>query len=125
MAKINNNKTKTITCFLAATLSTFPAILILLVPNTSVVVASHHPDGFNYKECLPDKEVCEYWLNLQEKLTMVFHKDLVYADKGRLYLYNENPNNYTTVVRNFILLTVILYIMSVGRDLLTVKMPYN
>ena len=78
------------------TVTTVATILILLIPITSSSI--HHPDGFIYKECLPEKEVCEYWLNIQEKLTMVFHKDLVYADKGRLYLYNEHPSNYTTEV---------------------------
>ncbi|XP_066915217.1 uncharacterized protein [Clytia hemisphaerica] len=29
---------------------------------------------------------------------MIFHKDLVYADNGRLYLYNEHPSNFSTVV---------------------------
>ena len=76
---------------------TAATILIHLLPIAS---PSRHPDGFTYKECLPDKETCEYWLNIQEKLTMIFHKDLVYADKGRLYLYNEHPSNYTTEVLN-------------------------
>ena len=63
-----------------------------------LVIGNRHPDGWKYKECLPTEEKCEFWLLIVEKLTMIFHKDLVYADGGKLYLYNEHPLNYTTEV---------------------------
>lgn len=60
-----------------------------------------HPDGLNYEECSPTKTTCEYWLVIQEKLTMIYEKNLVYAHKGKLYLYNEHHSNYTTRVSRF------------------------
>ena len=74
---------------------------LLLLGSWIVVYGMRHPDGFTYKTCLPSQTVCRYWLVIQEKLTMVFHGDLVYAEKGKLYLYNESPSNWTTEVRNF------------------------
>ena len=55
------------------------------------------PDNYKYDECAPDKEVCECWLSVKEKLTMISGKDLVYAHKGKLYKYNDT--NTTTAVR--------------------------
>jgi len=74
--------------------------ILLILTSVSVLLTSalRHPDGFSYKECLPEQAVCEYWLIINEELTMIFHGDLVYADKGRLYLYNEHPSNFTTLV---------------------------
>ena len=81
----------------------------LLLTGISNICAFHHPDGWNYKECPPEQETCEFWLYIQEKLTMIYHKDLVYADKGKLYLYNEHPSNYSTEVsKNSIILAKIL-----------------
>ena len=60
--------------------------------------ANLHPDGFNYKECPPDQKKCAFWLVIQEKLTMIYEKNLVYAHNGKLYLYNEHHSNYTTEV---------------------------
>ena len=73
-------------------------ISILLFLFISKTLSFRHEDGWDYKDCLPTQEKCEYWLIIQEKLTMIFHKDLVYAEKGKLYLYNESPSNYTTEV---------------------------
>ncbi|XP_057309635.1 uncharacterized protein LOC130647701 [Hydractinia symbiolongicarpus] len=65
-----------------------------------------HPDGLNYEECSPTKTTCEYWLVIQEKLTMIYEKNLVYAHKGKLYLYNEHHSNYTTRVPEDKVITV-------------------
>ena len=73
----------------------FPYLLFTGLP---CILSYHHPDGLNYKECPPGEEKCEFWLFIQEKLTMIYHKDLVYADKGKLYLYNEHPSNFSTEV---------------------------
>ena len=70
-------------------------VTLLLITTSSTL---RHPDGLTYKECVPTAKTCEFWLIIQEKLTMIFHKDLVYADKGKLYLYNEHPSNFTTQV---------------------------
>ena len=72
------------------------AVFVCLFSST---LSMRHPDGWKYKECLPTEEVCEFWLLIHEQLTMIFHKDLVYAEGGRLYLYNEHPSNFTTEVR--------------------------
>ncbi|XP_065673687.1 uncharacterized protein LOC105843944 isoform X3 [Hydra vulgaris] len=73
-------------------------ILLFKLFYISDVISYRHEDGWDYKECLPVQEKCEYWLVIQEKLTMIFHKDLVYAENGKLYLYNESPSNFTTEV---------------------------
>lgn len=75
-------------------------MLLILVLQSQLVLISAilHPDGFNYEECPPSKTSCEYWLVIQEKLTMIFEKNLVYAHKGRLFLYNEHHTNFTTHV---------------------------
>lgn len=57
-----------------------------------------------YKECHPDKKICEYWLVVKEKLTMIYNKDLVYAADGKLYKYDEHPSNYTTEVGHLVFL---------------------
>ncbi|XP_065652013.1 uncharacterized protein LOC100198324 [Hydra vulgaris] len=61
-------------------------------------LAKLHPDGFNYEECPPNQTKCAFWLVIQEKLTMIYEKNLVYAHNGKLYLYNEHHSNYTTDV---------------------------
>lgn len=80
--------------------------LLVIIATLVPVFSTRHPDGFEYKECLPTQSECEYWLMIQEKLTMIFHKDLVYADQGRLYLYNEHPSNYSTEVSIFYFLSI-------------------
>lgn len=72
--------------------------LYIFVTFFSLVWSTRHPDGTKYTECSPTEIRCEFWLVIREALTMIFHKDLVYADKGNLYLYNEHPGNYTTEV---------------------------
>lgn len=49
-------------------------------------------------ECPPTNETCEYWFHVKEKLTMIYHKDLVYPHGGKLYKYDESPTNATTAV---------------------------
>ena len=56
------------------------------------------PENYKYDECAPGKDVCEYWLSVKEKLTMISGKALVYAHKGKLYRYDDY--NATTTVRN-------------------------
>ena len=56
-------------------------------------------------------EVCEYWLTIEEKLTMIHqndkgHGDLVYGHKGKLYKYNEHWSNATSVVPHDKIITV-------------------
>lgn len=70
----------------------------ILSLTTSASPPTRHPDGFKYTECDPSAESCEYWLVISEKLTMIFQRDLVYAHKGELFLYNEHPSNYSTEV---------------------------
>ena len=73
--------------------------LLISVVYFSFISANLHPDGYEYTECTPTESTCEYWLVIQEKLTMIYLKNLVYAHKGKLYLYNEHHSNYTTNVR--------------------------
>jgi len=49
-------------------------------------------------ECSANQKECEVWLNIEEKLTMTWSKTRVYADKGKLYKFNEFPNNATTQI---------------------------
>ena len=56
------------------------------------------PENYKYDECAPDKKVCEYWLSVKEKLTMIHGTDLVYAHRGKLYRYDDH--NATTTVRH-------------------------
>ena len=43
-------------------------------------------------------EVCEYWLAIEEKLTMIYNKDLVYGNKGHLYKYYDHWSNASSTV---------------------------
>ena len=63
-----------------------------------VSLSAEVPEKYKYEECAPDKEVCEYWLSVKAKLTMIYGNDLVYAQKGKLYRYDDF--NATTVVRH-------------------------
>ena len=64
----------------------------------SSAVAVSIPTDYKYNECHPNNDTCEYWLVVKEKLTMLLDGELVYADNGKLYKYNEHPSNYTTNV---------------------------
>ena len=55
-------------------------------------------ENYEYGECAPEKEVCEYWLSVKEKLAMIDKQDLVYAHKGKLYRYDDE--NATVAVRH-------------------------
>ena len=59
-------------------------------------------ENYEYGECAPEKEVCEYWLSVKEKLTMIYKQDLVYAHKGKLYRYDDE--NATVAVRHMCVL---------------------
>ena len=52
-----------------------------------------------YKECAPSGDVCEYWLTVQEQLTMTWKATRVHAVNGKLYKHNEVPSNSTTTVK--------------------------
>ena len=67
-----------------------------------------HPDSLKYRECEPTASKCVFWLVIKQQLTMIFRGDLVYAHKGKLYLYNEHPSNYTTEVSHHLLQGVML-----------------
>ena len=73
-------------------------LILILVYLVTFISAILHPDGYDYQECPPTETRCEYWLVIQEKLTMIYDRNLVYAHKGKLYLYNEHFSNYTTEV---------------------------
>ena len=77
--------------------------LHLLASTKNMVegAATEYTDRF--QECPPENTTCTYYFKVQEKLTMIMHKDLVYAHQGKLYKYNESPNhNDTTHVSAFI-----------------------
>lgn len=44
-------------------------------------------------ECPSTNETCEYHFDIKEKLTMIYKKHLVYAHKGKLFKYDENPGD--------------------------------
>ena len=56
------------------------------------------PADYKYNECAPEKKECEYWLELKEKLTMIYKKELLYPFNGDLFLYNESPGPNATKV---------------------------
>ena len=53
---------------------------------------------FKNSTCDPNSEVCEYWLTIEEKLTMIHNKDLVYGHKGQLYKYYDDWSNASSTV---------------------------
>ena len=69
---------------------------------SAAVNATSIPDDFKYNECHPDNATCEYWLVIQEKLTMIWDGVLVYSHNGTLYRYDEFPENATTKVSYFV-----------------------
>lgn len=75
----------------------YSVVLCLFIYLPCVLLFVHN-DGFDYEECPPDQKKCEYWLVIQEKLTMISEKNLVYAHKGKLYLFDEHPSNYSVIV---------------------------
>ncbi|XP_057293169.1 LOW QUALITY PROTEIN: uncharacterized protein LOC130621834 [Hydractinia symbiolongicarpus] len=46
-------------------------------------------------ECSPEREKCEFTLFIQEKLTMIYGKNLVKGLKGELFKFDEWPSNKT------------------------------
>ena len=56
------------------------------------------PADFDYPECASNSALCEYWLVVQEKLTMIYDGVLVYSHNGTLIKYDEYPGNYSTNV---------------------------
>lgn len=69
------------------------------VINTVFFFLLVFPDhGFTYKECSPSEERCEYWLVIEERLTMHWDKTRVYAKNGTLYRHDEGPDNHKTQV---------------------------
>lgn len=73
-------------------------VLVLAWVCGLIVDGYIHADGLDYDECNPDKDKCEFWLVLQEKLTMIAEKNLVYAHNSKLYLFDEHHSNSTTYV---------------------------
>ena len=70
----------------------FLPLLILTTANNYATGAS------KYTVCNPNLDICEYWLSIEERLTMIHDSDLVYGHKGRLYKYHENWSNATYTV---------------------------
>jgi len=81
-------------------------ILFFIYTFLQLISPKIHPDGYDYEECSSLESKCEYWLVIQEKLTMIYEKNLVYAHKGKLYLYNEHFSNYSTEVPTEEVITV-------------------
>ena len=73
-------------------------VVLMTVCVVAAVTGSSIPDDFKYDECYPSNETCEYWLVIQEKLTMIYDGVLVYGHNGSLIKYDEFPNNVTTKV---------------------------
>lgn len=46
-------------------------------------------------ECSPERKKCEFTLFIQEKLTMIYGKNLVKGLNGELYKFDEWPSNKT------------------------------
>ena len=71
----------------------FTTLHLLLAATTTKMVdgATEYTD--RYQECPPENKTCTYYFKVQEKLTMIMHKDLVYPHQGKLYKYNEEPGD--------------------------------
>ena len=86
-------------------------LLFLLHCGTNIVegvAATEYTDRF--QECPPENETCTYYFKVQEKLTMILKKDLVYADKGKLYKFDESPTDANvTDVRSFFCVGISVY----------------
>jgi len=78
----------------------YATIFFILLCSSTIRLSLAYtiPTDFDYLECSPDRELCEYWLVVQEKLTMIHDGVLVYSHNGTLIKYDEFPNNYTTKV---------------------------
>ncbi|KAL3851968.1 hypothetical protein ACJMK2_015658 [Sinanodonta woodiana] len=61
-------------------------ILCLVVANLVRSTASGVINGFG--NCQMTDETCEFYLEIEHKLTMMRNKDLVFPHDGKLYLYN-------------------------------------
>ena len=70
-------------------------IIFLTLLNFTKVVTSH-------KECSPLQNECEYWLTVEEKVTMIWKNTQVYAVNGTLFVYNESLDNQRIEVKVFI-----------------------
>lgn len=90
--------------------------LLLFTCQIKTGISILHPDGYEYEECPPENKKCEFWLVVQEHLTMIYEKNLVYAHKGNLYLYNEHHSNFTTHVSVINLRKLIFTFLSVSRE---------
>ncbi|XP_065666457.1 uncharacterized protein LOC100206475 isoform X2 [Hydra vulgaris] len=71
-------------------------VLVLLIHE--FVIAIEIPLDYKYNECSPKKNECEFWLEIKEKLTMIYKKDLLYSSGGSLFLYNESPGPNATKI---------------------------
>ncbi|XP_065665483.1 uncharacterized protein LOC136086912 [Hydra vulgaris] len=71
-------------------------VLVLLIHE--LVIAIEIPLDYKYNECSPKKNECEFWLQIKEKLTMIYKKDLIYSSGGSLFLYNESPGPNATKI---------------------------
>ncbi|XP_065666462.1 uncharacterized protein LOC136087501 [Hydra vulgaris] len=72
------------------------AVLILLIHE--FLIAIEIPLDYKYNECSPEKNECEFWLEIREKLTMIYKKDLLYSSNGSLFLYNETSGPNATKI---------------------------
>ena len=97
-------------------ISTLTLLLFTLYCQIKTGISILHPDGYEYEECPPENKKCEFWLVVQEHLTMIYEKNLVYAHKGNLYLYNEHHSNFTTHVSVINLRKLIFTFLSVTRE---------
>ena len=98
-------------------------LLFLLHCGTNIVegvAATEYTDRF--QECPPENETCTYYFKVQEKLTMILKKDLVYADKGKLYKFDQSPTDANvTDVRSFFFVGMSVLVWS----LCQLRVPVN
>ena len=72
----------------------------LIVNKLAIIVAVFMVTlTHGYKECSPSEDVCEFWLTVEEQLTMTWKRTRVHAVNGVLYKYDEMPSNSTITVR--------------------------
>ena len=70
-------------------------LLCVLISTTAVNIVLA---ASKYSVCNPNFEICEYWISIEERLTMVHDSDLVYGHKGLLYKYHDHWSNATSTV---------------------------
>lgn len=61
--------------------------------TTAIVFLLLSKNGHTYDECHPSKKTCEFWLVVEERLTMHWDNKRVYAKDSILYRHNEGPGN--------------------------------